>query len=157
MMKFIRTLPAAGAVALMLAAALSASVASAQTRPAAAQPAAPSRPSGQPANSPDQVFAAWDVDRNKALSIDEFKTGWEAMRESTMIHRLQEQFASIDRNKNGAIEAAEYASLPAIRNSGATAPPLSAFDSNKNLSLDFKEFLGFVEAMIKNAKPAKNK
>lgn len=150
-------LPAVGALVLTLAAVLAGSSAMAQTRPATPSPAAPARPNAQTASSPDQVFAAWDRDHNKTLSIDEFKVGWQDVREATVMRRLQSQFTAMDTNRNGAIDAAEYAALPAVKNSGASAPPMSAFDSNKNLSLDFKEFLGFVEAMIQNARPAARK
>jgi Ca2+-binding EF-hand superfamily protein len=147
---------AARAAALIVATALVSPVALAQTR--ATTGPAPARPNAQAAPStPDEVFAAWDKDHNKTLSIDEFKAGWEDVREATTLRRLQLQFQAMDTNKNGTIEPIEYANLPAVKNSGASAPPMSNFDTNKNQSLDFPEFLGFVEAMIKSMRPAARK
>jgi Ca2+-binding EF-hand superfamily protein len=144
--------------AMILAAALTSPLALAQTRPATSPAPAPVRPNAQAAPStPDEVFAAWDKDHNKTLSIDEFKAGWEDVREATTMRRLQLQFQAMDTNKNGTIEPIEYANLPAVKNSGASAPPMSNFDTNKNQSLDFPEFLGFVEAMIKSMRPAARK
>lgn len=37
---------------------------------------------------------------------------------------------------------------------GANAPLMSALDTDKNHSLGFNEYLGFVEAIIKNPQPA---
>ena len=152
-MRITSKLPAAGALVLTLAA----SVAMAQARPATTAPTGPARPAAQAESTPDEVFSAWDKDHTKTLSIDEFKAGWEDVRRMTVMRRLQAQFATMDSNKNGAIDAAEYAGLPALKNSAGAAMTMSAFDSNKNLSLDFREFVGFVEALVKNAQPAANK
>lgn len=120
-------------------------------RPAAApgyRPASPQAGGGQAA-SPEQLFSTWDKDRNKQLSLEEFRTGWEAARMSNMLARLEEQFRASDSNRNGALDATEYANLPAIKRGGANAPAMSAFDANKNNSLDFKEYLTLVQTALK--------
>jgi hypothetical protein len=86
---------------------------------------------------PDGLFAHWDKDHNKALSLDEFKAG------------LHDNFVAHDTNKNNALDATEYAGLELIKKAGTTAPPLSAFDTDKNQSLDFKEYVGMVATLMK--------
>jgi Ca2+-binding EF-hand superfamily protein len=125
--------------------------------PTTARPAAPgaaSTPAGRPtAASPEQLFADWDKDSNKQLSFQEFKDGLEEARLTETIARLETQFRSADANRSGALEASEYADLPVIKRAGGGAPPLSAFDANKNMSLDFREYLVMVQAMIKRNPP----
>jgi EF hand len=121
--------------------------------------AAPARPTANPAGeaqaaSPDQLFALWDVDKNRSLSITEFKNGWESAREQNIMGRLELQFRAGDKNKSGAIEAAEFANLPLIKRGGPGAPPMSAFDANKDQKLDFKEYLELVSAVLKRMAPA---
>lgn len=132
--------------------------------PTAAAPAAarPTRPAASPATSPadgqaataDQLFAAWDKDKNKTLTLDEFKNGWESAREQNIMGRLEQQFRAGDKNKSGAIEAAEFTNLPLIKRGGPGAPPMSAFDTNKDQKLDFKEYLELVSAVLKRMAPA---
>ncbi|MCX7043169.1 MAG: hypothetical protein NT117_11040 [Gammaproteobacteria bacterium] len=118
------------------------------TRPAAA-------PGDGQAATPDQLFALWDTDKNKTLTLDEFKNGWESAREQNIIGRLETQFRAADKDKSGLIEAVEFANLPLIKRAGSGAPPMSAFDANKDQKLDFKEYLDLVPAMLKRLAPAK--
>jgi len=66
-----------------------------------------------------------------------------------LIFKLRETFASMDTNKDGVLEAPEYANLELVRKAGASAPPMSTFDTNKSQTLDFKEYVGFIKAMVK--------
>ena len=164
-----KTLPIHAILAtLTLAAGLSVSgstKAQTSTMPAStAKPAssviAPARPSANPAGeaqaaTADQLFALWDADKNRTLSITEFKNGWESAREQNIMGRLEMQFRAGDKNKSGAIEAAEFANLPLIKRGGSGAPPMSAFDANKDQKLDFKEYLELVSAVLKRIAPPK--
>ena len=129
--------------------------------PATAVPSAArsTRPAASPADvqaaTPDQLFVAWDIDRNKLLSPDEFKNGWESAREQNIMGRLASQFRAADRDKSGVIETTEFANLPLIKRAGSGAPPMSAFDSNKDQKIDFKEYLDLVPAMLKRLAPVK--
>ena len=119
-------------------------LAKAQTRPTAPASAAASQPVGAA-----EVFARWDKDHNKTLSPEEFRAGWDQVQANLLVMKLRENFVAMDGNRNGVLEAAEYANLELVKKAGASAPPLSAFDSNKSQGLDFKEYLGFVRTMTK--------
>lgn len=121
---------------------------------ATARPAANTPGDGQAATA-DQLFTLWDADKNRTLSLDEFKNGWESAREQNILGRLEIQFRAADKNKSGLIEAAEFANLPLIKRAGAGAPPMSAFDINKDQLIDFKEYLDLVSAMLKRLAPVK--
>ena len=140
--------------ALVLVAALAAvNVAQAQTRPASSssKPSAAAKPAAgnQKTASPDTMFARWDTDKNNALSLSEFKTGWQEVQANLILRQLHENFMAMDANKSGAIEAAEYANLELIKKAGASAPPMSSFDQDKNQRLDFNEYINMVKAMVK--------
>ena len=115
--------------------------------------AAQNKPAAEPvrrAGSPEEVFAAWDKDKNKSISLDEFKVGWNNVMQANAVARLQGQFRSHDANKSGFIEATEFANLPIIKQAGTTAPMMSAYDANGDQKLDFKEYLSLIETMMKN-------
>jgi hypothetical protein len=97
---------------------------------------------------PDALFAHWDKDKNKALSLDEFKAGLQEMQNAAALRALHDNFVAHDTNKNNVLDATEYANLELIRKAGTTAPPLSAFDTDKNQSLDFKEYVGMVTKLV---------
>ena len=59
-------------------------------------------------------------------------------------------FAAMDTDKNGCLNAAEYAHLTLIKNAGTSAPPMSLFDTEKNQCLDFKEYVTVVDYMLKH-------
>jgi hypothetical protein len=139
--------PKTAGSALFLAVALIAvNLVQAQPRPSAAAPAAPA--ASQPVGS-DEVFSRWDTDHNKSLSREEFKVGWDQVQANLLIFKLRETFASMDTNKDGVLEAPEYANLELVRKAGASAPPMSTFDTNKSQTLDFKEYVGFIKAMVR--------
>jgi hypothetical protein len=128
-----------------------ANMAQAQSRPAttAKAPAAQGAPV-QPTDGPDALFARWDTNHDKVLSPEEFRAGWQALQTEMTLHRLHEQFVAMDTDKNGCLNAAEYARLELIRKAGTTAPPLSMFDTEKNQCLDFKEYVNAVNYLLKH-------
>lgn len=136
------TIPTSIAASTTLAMLLAAT--STQAQKPSATAAVPAPPAGA-----NDVFANWDKDHNGILSREEFKSGWEQLQARMLVYKLRETFQTMDANKSGALEAPEYANLEMVRKAGAAAPPMSTFDANKNQSLDFKEYLGFVQAMVK--------
>ena len=108
---------------------------------------APTKPQSVPPQI-DAAFAAWDADRNGALSLQEFRNGWAQLRRAgEMQARLHGQFKAVDANKNGGIDASEYSNLVLVKKAGKSAPLLSAFDANKDQRLEFPEYLEFVRRM----------
>lgn len=97
------------------------------------------------AGGPDAVFAAWDKDGNGALSKDEFRNGWAGTRNALATQRLKAEFQRHDENKDGKLQANEYANLALVQRAGTSAPMLSAFDKNKDQGLDFAEYVDFVK------------
>jgi hypothetical protein len=118
----------------------------AAARPAPAAPAAPAE-----AATPEQMFAEWDTDKNKQLSVAEFKAGVERARMQEVLARLEQQFRKADANNNKKLEPAEYAQLPAIKRGGASAPPFATFDKNKDQGLDPQEFLDMVQDFMRRS------
>ena len=115
----------------------------AQTKPVASAPVR-----AQPTAPADAAFAAWDVDHNGSLSPQEFQNGWQQVRRATQVQgRLRQQFATVDSNKSGAIDPAEYGNLLLIKNAGKSAPPLSTFDANKDGKLQMGEYLNLVQTL----------
>jgi hypothetical protein len=132
---------------LSLAAVLVAtSPAQAQSRPAATAPAATT----QQANTPEAIFARWDTDHSKTLSVDEFKAGWREVEQMEALRNLHDNFIAKDSNRNGSLDAAEYANLDLIKKAGKSAPPMSTFDADKNQVLNFKEYVALVQSLLKS-------
>ena len=133
---------------IVLIAALAAPVAFAQ-QPAKAPAAAPAQAAQGPAG-PDAMFAAWDTNHDGAISKDEFRAGYAAARDTMAVQRLHVEFQRRDENHDGKLQANEYAQMMVVQRAGKGAPPMSAFDADKNQSLDFQEYL---EALKTLAKP----
>jgi Ca2+-binding EF-hand superfamily protein len=127
---------------------LVAHAATAQTRVATNAPAANVQP--RPTAGPESMFARWDKDANKVLSLDEFKAGWQEVQAAMAVRKLHDNFVSMDANRNGNLDAAEYANLELIRKAGSSAPSMSAFDADKNQALDFREYVALVQSMLKH-------
>jgi hypothetical protein len=109
-------------------------VPSAATRPASAQAAG--------------VFEALDTNKDKALSLQEFQTGYAGVQHAIAREvRLREQFRTIDADHNGAIEAVEYTNLVLVKRAGKAAPALSAFDADKDQKLGFAEYVAAVRQL----------
>jgi Ca2+-binding EF-hand superfamily protein len=100
--------------------------------------------------TPETVFNAWDKDKNKTLSLEEFRTGWTEIQMRQTVAKLHANFVAMDANKSNALEANEFASLEVIKKAGAKAPMMSAFDTDKNGKLDFKEYVQMIGTMMKN-------
>lgn len=96
----------------------------------------------------DKTFKLWDADDNGSLTQQEFRNGWRGMRRAVEVRDgLQKQFNSVDTNNNKAIDADEYGQLVLIQKAGKSAPPLSAYDANKNQRLEFSEYVDLVRRM----------
>ena len=140
-----RMIPNTKRVISLLAAALVLSgAAHAQARPTT--PAkAPAQVQQAPA--PEAMFGRWDKDKNKALSLDEFKAGWQEVQTAMVLRKLHENFVAMDANKSGSLEAAEYANLELVKRAGKSAPQMAAFDADKNQGLNFQEYVASVQSM----------
>lgn len=138
-------------IALCVAAALILAGAAQAAPPRTAKKAAPARPAAQAqqAATPEARFANWDKDKNNALSLEEFKAGWQQMQGEAVLRTLHGNFVAMDTDKSNCLEPAEYAKLELIKKAGTTAPALSSFDTDKNGCLDFKEYVGMVGTMVK--------
>ncbi len=118
--------------------------------PALAQQAAkPAAPQAAPAvDQAAETFKAWDKDHNGSLSLPEYRAGWQqAQRVVEVQARLRNQFNTIDANKNGAIDPAEYGSLVLVKQAGKTAPQMSTFDANRDGKLGFVEYVKLVQTL----------
>jgi Ca2+-binding EF-hand superfamily protein len=130
-------------ILLCLLLALPASQAWAQAAKPATAPQA--RPAADPAA---EAFNAWDKDHNGNLSLVEFRAGWQQVqRTAEMQARLRHQFATVDANKNGAIDPAEYGGLLLVKNAGKNAPQMSMFDGNRDGKLGFAEYVKLVQQL----------
>ncbi|WP_240125672.1 EF-hand domain-containing protein [Thermomonas alba] len=129
-------------IALLLAGLLPIGLLQAQTKPAAPAPSAA---------KPDPVaatFKAWDKNGDGQLSLAEFRAGWEQMQAALRVEQaLRRQFATLDANHDGAIDASEYGNLVLIKQAGKAAPPLARFDANGDGKLDFSEYVKLVQAL----------
>jgi Ca2+-binding EF-hand superfamily protein len=117
---------------------------------ASARPAQAARPAQQAGLGADAAFAAWDKDKNGSLSKDEFRAGYDAAIESLAVQRLRVEFQRHDANHDNRLDAGEYANLALVQHAGKSAPMLSAFDKDKNQSLDFAEYVEFVRVVAKS-------
>jgi Ca2+-binding EF-hand superfamily protein len=106
--------------------------------------------SGERNVGPGEVFSRWDKDKNKVLSIEEFRAGFGEVQQANALRKLHQNFVAMDANKSNALEQNEFANLELIKKAGAKAPMLSAFDSDKNGKLDFKEYVGLIGTMVRN-------
>ena len=139
----------------LLAAGIAAAVAATLTGTAFAQAAA--KPAAQAAQAqqratPESVFNAWDKDKNKSLSVEEFRAGWTEIQMRQTVAKLHANFVQMDVNKSGALEAGEFANLELIKKAGSKAPMMSAFDADKNGKMEFKEYVEMIASMMKSAK-----
>lgn len=146
-MKPSRTLPLILAGSLAMVTAFGS--AAAETTPSTASPVAEQMPARVAA-----TFTAWDVDKDKVLSLQEFEAGWRNLqRASALEMSLHRQFNLVDANKSGAIDPGEYNSLLLVKRAGKSAPQLSSFDANRNQRLEFGEYLVLVRRMTSVPQP----
>jgi hypothetical protein len=94
------------------------------------------------------TFAAWDVNKDKVLSQQEFVAGWRNLQRAAAVEAgLRRQFSVVDADRSGAIDGKEYGNLLLIKRAGKAAPLLSSFDANRNQRLEFPEYLELVRRM----------
>jgi hypothetical protein len=111
-------------------------------------PAAAATPRDPTPGAAAAMFKAWDRNADGSLSPAEFAAGWQqAQRSAELQARLRQQFAAVDADRSGAIEAAEYAGLALVKKAGAAAPPFSRFDADASGGLKFGEYLALVQAL----------
>lgn len=132
--------------ATVIAAAIAATAAGAVL----AQAAPAAKPAAAQGQGPDEVFGRWDKDKNKVLSIEEFRAGFQEVERANMVRKLHQNFVAMDTNKSNALEQNEFANLELIKKAGAKAPLMSAFDTDKNGKLEFKEYVGMIGTMARN-------
>lgn len=135
-------LAAAAAAALALAFA-----GTAVAQQAGAKPAAGAQVKQQ---GPEEVFNRWDKDKNKSLSLEEFRAGFGEVQAANAVRKLHQNFTQMDVNKSGALEQNEYANLELIKKAGSKAPMMSAYDADKNGKMEFKEYVSMIQTMMRN-------
>jgi len=136
-----------GRAAMLMAVALAFATAAHAQAPRTTPPTTTSPPQGQQ-GGPDAMFNRWDKDKNKALSLDEFKAGWNEVQAAMALRKLRENFVAMDASKNGSLEEGEYAKLELVKRAGKSAPQMSKFDTDKNQGLGFQEYVAMVQAMV---------
>jgi len=95
-----------------------------------------------------ETFRQWDKNADGQLSLPEFRAGWQQAQAAAQLQaQLRRQFATLDTNHDGAIDAGEYGNLVLIKNAGKTAPPLARFDANADGKLALGEYLKLVETL----------
>lgn len=95
-----------------------------------------------------ETFKQWDKNGDGQLSLPEFRAGWQQAQATAQLQmQLRRQFATLDSNHDGAIDASEYGNLVLIKNAGKNAPPLARFDANADGKLEFGEYLKLVETL----------
>jgi hypothetical protein len=123
--------------------------------PSSAHAAQPAAPAGS-AEAATPLFDMLDANKDHALSRQEFQSGYPGLQRLIAAQlRLREQFGALDANRNGAIDAGEYASLELIRRRGQAAPPMSAFDIDHDQKLGFAEYATLVRRLATAQAPAK--
>lgn len=113
---------------------------------AAAQGAKP----GAKQASPEDVFNRWDKNKDKSLSLEEFRAGFGEVQMANAVRKLHQNFTAMDKNKSGALEQDEFSNLELIKKAGAKAPMMSAYDADKNGKMEFKEYVSMIETMMRN-------
>lgn len=115
--------------------------------PSSARAAEPAAPAGS-AQAATPLFDMLDANKDHVLSRQEFQSGYAGLQRLIAAQlRLREQFGALDANRNGAIDAGEYANLELIRSRGTAAPPMSAFDIDHDQKLGFSEYAALVRRL----------
>ena len=104
-------------------------------------------PVAQATTEASAAFKRWDKNGDDALSAAEFGTGWREIQAANTLRALHDNFVAKDTDKSGSLEAAEYAKLDLIKQAAA-APSLATFDTDRNQSLDFKEYVGMIGTLL---------
>ena len=94
------------------------------------------------------LFEMLDANKDHVLSRQEFQSGYAGLQRLIAAQlRLREQFGVLDANRNGAIDASEFANLELIRHLGTAAPSLIAFDIDHDQKLSFSEYTTLVRRL----------
>jgi Ca2+-binding EF-hand superfamily protein len=94
------------------------------------------------------LFDMLDANKDQVLSRQEFQSGYAGLQRLIAAQlRLREQFGVLDANRNGAIDASEFANLELIRHLGTAAPSLIAFDIDHDQKLSFSEYATLVRRL----------
>ena len=94
------------------------------------------------------LFEMLDANKDHVLSRQEFQSGYAGLQRLVAAQlRLRQQFGVLDANRNGAIDASEFASLELIRSLGTAAPSLIAFDIDHDQKLSFSEYATLVRRL----------
>jgi len=109
---------------------------------AAAEPAAAQGAGGA---AGDAAFARWDADHDGVLSRAEFRAGWDVVQRARVQSRLHAQFARLDRDRSGALDAGEYAQVVLAQRAGAGGA-MSRFDLDHDGRIDITDSLRSVQA-----------
>jgi len=114
----------------------------------AAQAAEAAAPAATAQTAAPNLFDSLDANKDHLLSRQEFQSGYAGLQRLIAVQvRLREQFGALDANRNGAIDASEYANLELIRRQGAAAPSLVAFDIDHDQKLSFPEYATLVHQL----------
>lgn len=109
-------------------------------------------------DSAQALFAAWDKNKDGQLSQEEFHEGWDrAQAVVRMQAALRQQFVKLDANKDGALDASEYAGMTLVKQAGKNAPPMARFDANANGKLEIGEYIKAIEVLTAKPAPAGGK
>jgi len=111
-----------------------------------AQAPAPAARAGTEAST---TFKRWDKNSDNTLSAAEFAAGWQEIQAANTLRNLHDNFVAKDADRNGSLGPAEYLKLDLVQKTGASAPAMATFDTNKDQGLDFKEYVSLVGALIK--------
>ncbi len=102
-----------------------------------------------------KVFEQMDSDDNGVITLREFARqvtaraqAAQAQSEQLRLKTLQAQFEAGDQDQDSFIDPAEYAELVIIKQLGDKAPPLSAYDTNEDGKLGFREYITFREQQV---------
>ena len=127
----------------------------AQTQTTAPRPGqAAQKPSQQQvAETPEATFAYFDKNGDKAINLEEFKSGIEERNRLIVLQRLQAQFQAMDKNQSGHLELVEFNALPMIKSAGKSAPSFAETDVSRDQKLDFKEYVGAVAKLVNSRQP----
>jgi len=112
--------------------------------------AAPAPKNAQPATEASAIFKRWDKNGDSALSAAEFGAGWQEIQAANTLRNLHDNFVAKDVDGNGSLGASEYLKLDLVEKAGSSAPPMARFDADKSQTLDFKEYVVLVGALIKS-------
>lgn len=108
------------------------------------------KPAPVPADPAATMFKAWDKNGDAQLSLAEFRAGWQRTQAVARTRAaLGRQFATLDANHDGAIDASEYGNLLLVKKAGNAAPPLARFDADHNGRLEFAEYANLVGTLTR--------